>query len=130
MRSASAIAATARSVWLSGWRLGKFIRPAAIGGREFGCVLMTAACSSSASSISRASPAGVRARRSAIRSGESAATRSFAASATAPESACGAAASVSCGTRERAVMVVDGALLELAVGDDHHRTVGGVIAIL
>lgn len=39
MRSASAIAATARSVWLSGWRFGKFIRPAAIGGREFGCVL-------------------------------------------------------------------------------------------
>ena len=73
MTSASAIAATARSVWLSGWRLGKFIRPAAIGGIVFGCVLMTAACSSSASSTSRAIPAGECGRaRSAISSGGSA----------------------------------------------------------
>ena len=58
-----------------------------------------------------------------MRSGESAATRSFAASATAPESACGGAGERQLRHPQRAVMVGDGVLLELAVGDDHHGTV-------
>ena len=45
MTSASAMTAALRNVWLSGWRDGKFIRPAPIGGAVFGSVLTTAACS-------------------------------------------------------------------------------------
>ena len=43
MTSPSAMAAALRSVWLSGWRDGKFIRPGPIGGIVFGSVLTTAA---------------------------------------------------------------------------------------
>ena len=117
------MAARLRRVWLSGWRDGKFIRPAADRRHRFGCVLMTAACSSSASSTSRSMPAGgaggaigdehraVGARPAAAR-----------ASTTAPESACGGAASVSFGIRS-APCVGDRPLLQLAVGDEHDRPV-------
>ena len=96
---------------LSGWRDGKFMRPA---------LSITAHCSVSASSTSRAMPAGVRARRSQTITGFSAPTSSFAASAIAPESACGGDTLVSFGMRS-VLGFVDRVLLQLRIEREQHR---------
>ena len=87
----------------------------------------TGACNSSASSTSRVIPLGVRAQRWATISGASAATRSRAASRTAPASPAGGEVSVSLGVRGAGVVIGRCCMSESATRST--GAIGGVIAI-
>ena len=120
MTSAFAIGALRCVVWFSGWRVGKFMRPLRS---------ITGACRVSASSIKPFDARG--GARHAVRRPAPDSRRppaSVAASVTAPESPMGGGPSSAWG--RASWRLADRIFLQLAVGDDHHRAIGGVIAIL
>src|SRR5262249_44267106 len=115
MTSAGPMTAPRRKLRWSGWRDGKFLPPA---------LSTTAHCSVSASSTSRAMPAGVRASLSQRITGFSAATSILASSAIEPESACGGAPLASFGVGSGSASPVRFFLKSGATGVDTRSTRG------